>query len=95
MAIGTGIGLGFNNKRKLDDMTYPVQTIDLTAEVEYDLTTTIGSTHEIYNVLLEDSSGNDITTDHTIRWAVVSSVWHIYIYSVDSLSGVKVKIIYK
>lgn len=74
------------------EMTYPIQTIDLGAGIEYDLTTTIPSTREIFNVL-PDYGGADANVD--VTWAVVAGFWHIYLYSVDAISGVKVKIIYK
>jgi hypothetical protein len=89
-ALGVGCGSGSNLRRI--EMTYSVQTINLTAEVLYDLTTTISSVHEIYNVL-PDYSGADANI--TVTWAVVAGFWHIYLYSVDAITGVKVKIIYK
>lgn len=89
IAIGNYIP---SNKNKIGDMTYPVQTIDLVGEVQYDLTTTISDTHEIYNVL-PDYGGADANAN--ITWAISGGVWHVYIYSVDTLTGVKVKIIYK
>ena len=73
-------------------MTYPVQTIDIVGDEQYDLTTTLLSTREIYNVL-PDYGGADANV--SITWAVSGGVWHVYLYNVDSLSGVKVKIIYK
>ena len=91
MITGIGIGIPFKIKR-INDMTYPVTTIDLVGESQYDLTTTITSAHEIYNVL-PDYGGAD--AEVTISWAISGGVWHIYFYSVDSLTGVKIKIIYK
>lgn len=75
-----------------EEMTYSVQTINLGAGVEYDLTTTISSAREIFNVL-PDYGGADANI--TVTWAVVAGFWHIYLYSVDAITGVKVKIIYK
>ena len=77
----------------LDDMKY-IDTIDLTGGVEGDFTTTISSAKEIYNIFLEDSTGADITSTVTIRVAASGGVWHVYIYSVDALTDVKLKIIY-
>jgi hypothetical protein len=69
-------------------------TINLVAGVETGYATTIPSTKEIYNVYLEDSSGNDITSGVTIRVAVSGGVWVVYIYSTDALTNVKLKILY-
>jgi hypothetical protein len=77
----------------LDDMKY-IDLIDFTGGVEDDFTTTIASTKEIYNVFIEDSGGNDITSTVTIRLEVSGGVWHVFIYSIDPLTGVKLKIIY-
>lgn len=76
------------------DMKY-LATISLTGGVgEDDFTTTISSTREIYNIYLEDSSGNDITSTVTIRVATSGGVWHVYIYSTDAVANVKLKILY-
>jgi len=74
------------------EMKYPVQTINLTAGVETDVTTTIIT--EPYNVFLLDSSGNDITSSVTISLALTGGVYVVTIYSVDALTGVKLKILY-
>lgn len=72
------------------DMKYS-QTVNLTAGVEYDLTTTIPGAIKIYNVL-PDYGGTDSEVD--VTWAIVAGVWHIYLTSVDSLTGVDVKVIF-
>lgn len=90
--IGTGIGIPFKRFNTNNEMTYAVQTINLVSEVEYDLTTTITSLHEIYNVL-PDYEGED--AEIKVTWAIAGGVWHVYLWSSDSLTGVKVKIIYK
>ena len=74
------------------EMTYPIQTINLVANTVYTLTTTISSALEIFNVLA-DYGGADSEVD--VTWAIVGGVWVIYLTSVESLVGVKVKIIYK
>lgn len=88
---GFRIGLPYRNKIA-GEMTYPIVTIDLVAEVLYDLTTTIPSGREIYNVL-PDYGGADANV--SVTWAIVGNVWHVYFYSVDTLTDVKIKIIYK
>ena len=90
--IGINSGLGIDKLYIIGEMTYPVQTIDIVGDEQYDLTTTLLSTREIYNVL-PDYGGADANV--SITWAVSGGVWHVYLYNVDSLSGVKVKIIYK
>lgn len=87
-------GVPIRNQTSDDDMKYPVETIDLVADTQYDLTTTLTSSRTIYNVLIEDSSGNDITESVDRSWAAVSDYWHVYITSSENLSSVKVKIIY-
>ena len=73
------------------EMKY-LQTINLSAGAETDITTTV--TTEPYNVFLLDSSGNDITALVTIRVALVGTVYHVYITSVDALNNCKLKILY-
>lgn len=92
MAIGNAIGTPFKIKTNIGEMTYPVQTINLAADTEYDLTTTLISTKEIYNVL-PDYNGED--AEIKVTWATAGGVWHVYLWSSDALVGVKVKIIYK
>jgi hypothetical protein len=75
------------------DMKF-LSTIDLTGGVEGDFTTTISSSREIYNIYVEDSSGNDLTSTVTIRVAASGGVWHVYLYSTDSLTDIKLKILY-
>jgi uncharacterized protein (TIGR02145 family) len=74
-----------------DEMKY-LQTINLNAGVVTTIVTTVAT--EPYNVFLLDSSGNDITSTVTISLAFVGAVYEVYIYSVDALSNVKLKIIY-
>lgn len=69
-----------------------VTTVNLSAGVETDVTTTL--TTEPYNIMVLDSDGNDITCLVTIRIEFTGVVYHIYIYSVDALNNVKVKVIY-
>ena len=83
------IGEVFNKSR--EEMKY-LQTINLSAGAETDITTTV--TTEPYNVFLLDSSGNDITALVTIRVALVGTVYHVYITSVDALNNCKLKILY-
>jgi hypothetical protein len=73
------------------EMKY-LQTINLSAGAETNITTTV--TTEPYNVFLLDSSGNDITALVTIRVALVGTVYHVYITSVDALNNCKLKILY-
>jgi hypothetical protein len=75
-----------------EEMKYPVQTIDLDGGVEEDITTTL--TTKPYNVELLDSSGNVIESNVTISFRLVGGVYHIYIYSVDSLTDVELYILY-
>lgn len=81
-----------SSNKSIYPLIYPIQTINLAAGVGYDLTTTIPSTRGIFNVL-PDYGGADANVD--VTWAIVAGFWHIYLYSVDAISGVKVKIIYK
>lgn len=74
------------------EMKYPVQTVNLGAGVETDITTTL--TRKPYNIELLDSSGNVIEGTVTIRVALAGSVYHIYIYSTDALTGVELYILY-
>ena len=85
------IGVVFNKSISGEEMKYS-QTINLSAGVETDVTTTI--TTEPYNVFLLDSSGNDITALVTISIALVGLVYHVYISTVDALNNVKLKILY-
>jgi hypothetical protein len=77
---------------KSGEMTYPVQTINLVGGVQYDLTTTIAGAHEIYNIL-PDYGGADANIN--VTWVIIGGIWHVYFNSTDSLSGVKIKILYK
>ena len=85
------IGAVFNKSTYSEEMKYS-QTINLSAGVETDITTTV--TTEPYNVFLLDSSGNDITSLVTIRVTLVVTVYHVYITSVDALNNCKLKILY-
>ena len=69
-----------------------IKTDNLSAGVETDITTTL--TDEPYNVMILDSSGNDITSLVTLRIGLDGGVYHFYVYSVDALSNVKFKVIY-
>lgn len=85
------IGAVFNKSISGEEMKYS-QTINLSAGVETDVTTTV--TTEPYNIFLLDSSGNDITSLVTIAIALVGLVYHVYIVSVDALNNCKLKILY-
>ena len=74
-----------------------LQTIDLNAGVDTDITTTL--TTEPYSVLLLDENAvtgewDDITYSVQIAIALVGLVYHVYIYSFDALTSIKLKIIY-
>ena len=71
-----------------------LQTINLSAGSETDVTTTIADSKVLYNIFLEDSTGVVIEDGVTIRTAASGGVWHVYIYSVDALNNVALKIIY-
>lgn len=88
--IITKINIGYNVDA---EMKY-LQTINLTAGVETDITTTVTDGNIIYNIFVEDSSGNVIESGVGIRSATSGGVWHVYIYSVDALNNVRLKIIY-
>lgn len=74
-----------------NEMKY-LQTINLSAGSQTDVTTTLLT--EPYNVELIDSDGNVITEGVTKSIALSGGVYHVYIYSVDALNNVKLKIIY-
>ena len=79
----------------IDEMTYS-DTINLSAGVITDITTTISSTLEIFNVYLLDVDGNELSPPMiTINVSVAAGVYHIYIYSVDLMNNTRLKIIYK
>lgn len=85
-----------DNLENNDEMTNPVLTVNLVADIPYDLPTTIASSHEIYNVLPdypETGVGKDANV--SVTWAVVAGHWHIYLTSTEDITGVKVKIVYK
>ncbi len=75
-----------------EEMKYPVQTINLTAGDETEVTTTLTSLP--YNTELYDSNDNIITEGITKRYELVGGVYHLFIYSVDALNGVKLRILY-
>jgi hypothetical protein len=88
----SNINVPFGNIRNNHlEMKYPVQTINLVGGLQYDLTTTITGAHEIYNVL-PDYGGADANVN--VTWATSGGVWHVYFESVDSILGVKIKILY-
>jgi hypothetical protein len=92
--MGIKIGIGvilLSNVLTQDDMKY-LQVINLSAGATTDITTAL--TNEPYSVMLLDSSGVDITGDVQITIALSGGVYHIYIYSVDAIVGVKLKILY-
>jgi uncharacterized protein (TIGR02145 family) len=81
----------FDGLNTTEEMKYE-DTITLTADTELTVITPLPT--EPYSILILDSSGNDITANLQISLALVSSVYEIYIYSVDSLTDVKLKILY-
>lgn len=84
------------NENVLDMRPYTI-TVNLSAGANTTITTTISSTkRNIYSVEFIDSSGNLITTG--LGQPIISSsggVWIITVYSVDALTGVIVRVIYK
>ena len=92
-ALGHGIGTPWQRELITDDLMKYSQTINLTGGVEDDITTTLLDSRTIYNIFLEDSSGNVIEDEHQIRSATSGGVWHVYIYSTDALANVVLKII--
>jgi hypothetical protein len=75
-----------------DEMKYPISTINLSAGVERDVTTSL--TAKPYNVQLLDSSGNVIESTVDIRVALSGGVYHIYVTSSEALTNVELYILY-
>ncbi len=75
-----------------EEMKYPEQTINLTEGNETEVTTTL--TALPYSTELYDSSGNIITEGITKRYELVGGVYHLFVYSVEALNGVKLRILY-
>ena len=67
-------------------------TMSVSAGVLRTKTTTI--TTEPYNIMILDSDGNDITHNVKDSVALNGGVYKLYVYSVDALSGAKIKILY-
>jgi hypothetical protein len=84
------LAMTITEETEIDTMKY-IQTINLSAGVVTAITTTV--TTEPYNVLLLDSSGNDITSTVTINLALVGGVYVVSIYSAVALSNVKLKVL--
>lgn len=92
------------NTIELHNVTSPIQTqlnargrvysdtMSVSAGILRTKATTI--TTEPYNIMILDSSGNDIT--HAIKDSVAlnGGVYKLYVYSVDALTGCKLKILY-
>jgi hypothetical protein len=92
MAIGNAIAIPFTRRNNLQEMRYPVQTINLVAGVDYTLTTTI--TTKPYSVEIYDSSGDIISSGITVNASLVGGVCVVTINSSESLNGIEVNILY-
>lgn len=68
-------------------------TANLTAGVEADVTLT-GVTSEPYAIWILDENGVNITEAVKDSTAISSGTYHTYIYSVDSKSNIKVKVLW-
>jgi hypothetical protein len=72
-----------------------LQTVNLTGGVVNDITTTLATGSEPYSVMILDSSGNEISDpDLQVTITLSGGLYHLLIYSSDSLTGVKLKILY-
>lgn len=74
-----------------EEMKY-LQTINLTADTTETVVTPL--TSEPYNIFILDEDGNDITSGVSLSLALVGGVYEIYVYSIDTLSNVKLKVLY-
>ena len=95
MSLKIGIGkvrIGNTLFLILNEMKYPLQTINLVAATPYIVTTTL--TAEPYSIMLLDSDGVEITSSVEILVEFTGGVYVVTIESSDSLTGVKLKILY-
>ena len=76
-----------------DDMKY-LQTKDLSAGVTTDVTTTLTTGQEPYNVFVLDADGNDITSLIGISIELLGGVYVVHIDTLNEYLGAKIKIIY-
>ena len=76
----------------LNEMKYPLQTINLVAATPKVVTTTL--TTEPYSIMVLDSSGNEITATVEILVEFTGGVYVVTLESSESLNGVKLKILY-
>ncbi len=76
-----------------DDMKY-LQTKDLSAGVTTDVTTTLTTGQEPYNVFVLDADGNDITSLIGISIELLGGVYVLHIDTLNEYLGAKIKIIY-
>ena len=92
--IGIFIGnrIGRSSVNTLNEMKYPSQTINLVAATPKVVTTTL--TSEPYSIMILDSSGVEITSTVEILVEFTGGVYVITIESSESLSNVKLKILY-
>jgi hypothetical protein len=80
-------------KHDIREMTYS-QTISLSAGVTTDVTTTITSNLEIFNVYIMDANGNELSPPSiNVNVGASGGVYHVYIYCSEALSNVQLKII--
>lgn len=84
-------GVNAGNNTIYGEMKY-LQTISLSAGENTVISTTLAT--EPYNIELIDSSGNVITSGVTISTTLSGGHYVVTIYSVDALTGVKLKILY-
>jgi len=76
----------------IDEMKYPIQTINLVAATPKVVTTTL--TSEPYSIMVLDASGNEITASIEILVEFTGGVYVVTLESSESLNGVKLKILY-
>lgn len=88
--IGDGVDIGDVAVLKTQLLSI---TSNLTAGAETNVTLT-GVTTEPYSVQIFSSTGKDITHAVSDSVALNGGVYKLYVYSVDTLSGCKIKILY-
>ena len=71
---------------------YPLQTLNLVAATPNVVTTTL--TTEPYSIMVLDASGKEITATVEILVEFTGGVYVVTLESSESLSGVKLKILY-
>ena len=76
----------------IDEMKYPIQTINLVAATPKVVTTTL--TSEPYSIMVLDSSGNEITASVEILVEFTGGVYVVTLTSASNENGVKLKILY-